>query len=531
MASQSEIVYRYKLPKWNKEADVVVVGYGGAGAATAITAHDDGAKVIIIEKLPADIVDEHGNIVEIRHHPSSLLSAAGIYTPTNAEDAYRYQAAINQVYGHNDVPDDMVRAWSELVCQNFDWLKALKGGEIFEYTSGTTKPEFPDLPGAGSHGRVSNPQHGYGWFRCLSRNVEDRGIEVLYDTPAKELVQNPETKEILGVICEHDGEKVAVKAKRGVVLTCGGFEFNMEMQSNYLRIWPFRFYCNPGNTGDGVTMAQKVGAALWHMNNVSAHFGIAWVPGVPTGFHCGFRTRGEPEKRHIDRDGNIIPRYESAYSFIITDKHGRRFGPDHGWEGHSDYWIHIQYNSKEHDFPRIPCHLIFDEKERIACPQAGNTVFGHGWFGSSKMGEWSRDNSEEIAKGWIKKGNTLRELAEQIDVPAENLEESVARYNELCKQGKDSDFGRKPETLVPVDTPPYYEMTKWPGGPNTQGGAKRNKDCQIVDTDNKPIPRLYSGGEFGSMFNFTYQGGSNTSECIVTGRIAGKNAAAEKPWS
>ena len=65
---------------------------------------------------------------------------------------------------------------------------------------------------------------------------------------------------------------------------------------------------------------------------------------------------------------------------------------------------------------------------------------------------------------------------------------------------------------------------------NTQGGPKRNVKAQIVDPDDKPIPRLYSAGELGSMYSFLYNGGGNVGECLAFGRIAGRNAAAEKPW-
>ncbi|MFC1988341.1 FAD-binding protein [Chloroflexota bacterium] len=525
MTSQDEVVYRF--PKWDMETDVVVVGHGGAGAVTAITAHDAGAEVMVLEKLPADVVDAEGNVKEIRHHPSSRITAAGIFTPSDPEGAYVYQKRMNELYGYDDVPDDMLRAWSELVVQNMDWLKTLKGSEIFVWRK-PTEPEFPDWPGAKTHRAICNPQAGYGWFGCLDRNVKDRGIEVLYSTPAKELVQNPNTKEILGVIAEQDGKTIAIKAKRGVVLTCGGFEFDMEMQSNYLRVWPFRFYGNPGNTGDGVKMAIKIGAALWHMNNVSGRV-TAHFPDFPTNFRInpGNRSSGW-ELGHIDRNSKT-PRtkFESSYSHILVDKYGKRFVDDRRMK-HAFYWEVVNFDTAKSEFPRIPCHLIFDEKTRTEGPLANRMG---GASGPIQMYEWSDDNSKEIAKGWIVKADTIRELAEKVGIPADSLEEEVAKWNEYCKQGKDLDFDREARSLIPIDSPPYYEITHWPGGPNTQGGAKRNKDAQVVDPDDKPIPRLYSAGEFGSMFGFLYQGGSNTSECITSGRQAGENAAAEKPWS
>ncbi len=535
MAGKNEI--SFKLPEWDKEADVVMVGYGGAGAVAAITAHDAGAKVLLLEKLPPDVVDKDGRVVEVKHHPSSRMSAALIYTPSNARDAYAYQKRMNELYGYDDVPDDVLQTWAEMIVQNLDWLKTLKGSEIFEiHNTGEGslenpvgplgRPEFPEFPGSKASRHICNPQSGWGWFGCLAQNVADRGIEVLYGTPAKELVQNPNTKEILGVIAERDGKEIAIKAKRAVVLTCGGFEYDMEMQSSYLRVWPFRFYGNPGNTGDGIRMALNVGAKLWHMNNISGRI-TAWWPDYPIAFTIlpwGWERRNK-YYGYIDRDGKRTKDFKSAFSFILVDKHGQRFANE-VYRGHTFYWEVVRFDTEKAEFPRIPCHLIFDEKTRTSCRMATTA----GAPGPIKLYEWSDDNSKEIERGWIKKGTTLRELAGKIDVPAEALEKTVARFNQYCKEKKDPDFERRPGFMVPLDTPPYYEINMWPGGPNTQGGPKRDKDAQVLGVEDRPIPRLYSAGELGSIYGFLYEGGGNTSECIAFGRVAGKNAASEKPW-
>lgn len=533
MAAESQIVFR--LPTWDLEADVVVVGYGGAGAVAAITAHDVGARVVILEKLPPDVVNADGRITEVKHTPNSRLSGALVYTPSNAEDAYRYQKAMNELYGIDDVPEPMLRKWADMVVQNFDWLRTLEGSEVFEiHNTGEGSPgkpvgplgmpEFPEFPGSKASRHVCNPQAGWGWFGCLSRNVRDRGITILYGTPVRELVQNPNTGEVLGVVAEREGKQIAVGAKRAVILTCGGFEYNMEMQASYLRVWPFRFHGNPGNTGDGVRMAQKAGAALWHMNNISGRV-TAWWPDYPIAFTIR-PNAGERRTSHSsqDRDGKPRPDFPSSYSFIIVDRHGRRFANEI-YRGHTFYWELVRFDTERAEFPRIPCYLIFDEKTRTRGPLS--TV---GAAGPAKLYEWSHDNSVEIARGWVRKSNTLRELAEKIRVPPANLEATVAKYNQYCKEGRDLEFGRRASTLEPIDSPPYYEVIQWPGGPNTQGGAKRNHEAQVVDPDGKPVPRLYSAGEFGSIYGFLYEGGGNTAECIAFGRIAGKNAAAEKPW-
>ena len=85
--------------------------------------------------------------------------------------------------------------------------------------------------------------------------------------------------------------------------------------------------------------------------------------------------------------------------------------------------------------------------------------------------------------------------------------------------------------MEPIQAPPFYAAELFPAFTNTQGGPRRNEKSQVLDTDRKPIPRLYSGGELGSIYSYHYQGGGNILECIVFGRIAGENAAAEEPWA
>ncbi len=512
------------------EADVVVVGFGAAGAAAAITAADAGAQVTIIEKQPHDVVSDDGRIAEVRHTPNSRMSAALIYCPHDADAAYRYQKAMNRLYGIDDVPDEMVRTWARGVVDVHRWLRGLAGGEVFELAGadgGTTAgryggPEFPELPGASATRRVHNPQAGWGWFACLARNVLARSVDVRYATRATELVQRAGSREVIGVRADTPAGPLFIRARRAVVLCPGGFEFDLTMQASYLRIWPFRFYGNPANTGDGVRMALQAGADLWHMNNVVGR-ATAWWPDAPHAFTVYPWNRAYAGGSRY-RDGTPIPQFGPSYAFVFVDRDGRRFTQEI-YKPHIFYWQLMHFDPVRGIFPRIPFHMVFDEKTRREGPLGGTT----GATGPIRLYDWSADNSREIDKGWIRRAHTLGELAEAIEVPKRALLDSVSRWNRFCRDGKDDDFGRVAHSLVPIDTPPYYEMIQWPGGPNTLGGARRDHRAQVLAPGGEPIPRLYSAGEFGSMFGFVYEGGSNTAECIVFGRIAGAGAAAERP--
>ena len=128
-----------------------------------------------------------------------------------------------------------------------------------------------------------------------------------------------------------------------------------------------------------------------------------------------------------------------------------------------------------------------------------------GWFAWFSGYEWSRDNSKEIEKGWIVKGETVAELAAKLGMKPADLEATIARYNENCKKQVDPDFDRPKESLVAIEKPPYYAVKLFPTMVNTQGGPKRNAKCQVVDPYDQPIPRLYTRGRTGLILGMDVQ--------------------------
>ena len=339
----------------------------------------------------------------------------------------------------------------------------------------------------------------------------------MFDTPAIRLIQNPETKEILGVVAKNKDTEIVIKAKKAVVLCCGGFEYNETMKLNFLRAYPVHFYGWRYNTGDGIEMAQKVGAGIWHMNNWSGRcvpwfkeHEIAYIFSGPTG----------------------------GTNYIYTNKYGARYGNEKTPSFGHNWWIKLtDFDIDEPGYTRIPTWLIFDETTRLGGPiSMASKTMGISSLPPELGGTdiWSKDNSVEIQNGWILKADTIDDLAkaigEQID-PA-LLAKTVTDYNQYCTDQKDAEFNRQPATLKPIITPPFYAVKLYPGGPNTQGGPIRNAKSQVCDYENNRIPRLYSNGECGSVYGFLYPtGGGNLCELTAFGRIAGTNAAAEKAWS
>jgi 3-oxosteroid 1-dehydrogenase len=142
-----------------------------------------------------------------------------------------------------------------------------------------------------------------------------------------------------------------------------------------------------------------------------------------------------------------------------------------------------------------------------------------------------------LRNGWIVLGATLAELAANIRAHPDNrgmmdaatLTQQVETWNRYCAAKHDPDFDAEPETMGALHAPPYYAIPLYPDGPNTKGGLRANARRDVLDWDDTPSPRLYAAGEICSVFQFMYQGRGNLAECIVFGRIAGQNAAAEVP--
>ncbi len=482
---------------WDVEADVVVVGFGAAGMATAVTAHELGAKVVILEKAPEG--EEGGN---------TRVAGQGYLNTSSVESAIAYLTALCGPY---TVPDAMVQVWAEEMCQNNDWLAGL-GGDPQEHQHPPVGIEFPDLPGSDCvHKFHDGPTYGYSYtWKLFERLVKERPIQILYETPGRALIQHDITKEILGVRAQRGGKTIAVKARKGVVLTCGGFENNQDMIRNYLPGVPYCYTSgSPYNEGDGITMAMAVGADLWHMNNYAGPSMALKVPEVRTSFSM--------QALHYSKE---IPG-----GMIVVGPDGRRFADEkfktrHGKVPVNGVWLPLS--------TPCPMYLIVDRALFASGPLYDKHP-SHGWTQIVERYEWSADNQVELAKGWIKSADSIAGLAKVIGLDPQRLQDSVNRWNDHCSAGRDADFGRS-LMMTPIGAGPYYAVELSPSMLNTQGGPRRNERGQIVRPDGSPIPRLYSSGELGSIYSYLYQGTGNLGECLAFGRVSGRNAVAETPW-
>lgn len=494
------------VSQWDETVDVLICGYGCAGASAAIEARDSApsARILIVEKAPEEFAG--GNC---------RVSGQSMLISKNKAALLDYQRTMSLA---NPVSEEMLDTWADRMINLEPWIQQVAADADQEFLRGTgftdreAVLEFPELGAAEAVAYTSTilPIPSGVWL-ALKANVEKRNVPIWFESRLVDLIQDPDTLEVFGAWIEQNGVRKAIRAERGVIVAIGGYEASPQMQRDYYGLSNVTPLGTPYNTGDGLRIMQKAGADMWHLRNQGQSGGV-WPgilrPGQKTSYLRNF----------------MLP----AFSWFDIDRQGRRFYN----EANELQLTH--YKEKQHgrfvDVPlnlAHPVHMIFDESTR----QAGKLVLEVMTWAAVVVGEeWSEDNSKEIEAGLIHKADTIAELAAKIGVDPAVLEEEVARYNAGCAEGHDDNFERNPETLLPVVNGPFYALPITPSIVCTGGGARRDMDGHVFGHNDQVIPRLFEAGELGSMFSDLYQNGSYLTEAMITGRAAARSALALAPW-
>ncbi len=329
------------------------------------------------------------------------------------------------------------------------------------------------------------------------------------------------------------GKEIAIRARRGVILACGGFEADAAMQAQYWQgkpVFPTTFF---GNTGDGIRMAQAAGADLWHYHGTygfrshDGAFGIRtkrlpdWLPQAT-----------EPPESDTSSASEAAGVLNTAFGakavpmpWILVDRDGRRFTNEYEpYLQDTGHRAMERFRPETQDYPRLPCWLVADEAGRQQFPW-GQPVYNDRHIGMT----WSEDNLTEVESGIIGRADSLDALAQALEVDATVLANTLEQWNTACRTGHDPVFRRPLSSMMPIVQPPFYYAAIWPLVSNTQGGPVHDTRQRILDPYGEPIPRLYAAGELGSAFGHLYLSGCNLVECFIGGRIAGQEAAGFMP--
>ncbi|MEW6453543.1 MAG: FAD-dependent oxidoreductase [Pseudomonadota bacterium] len=492
--------------------DVVVVGYGLAGAISAIEAHDAGASVLLVEKesFPGGI---------------SICAGGGARIADDAGKAFEYLKASNAETTPDAVLMAFARALVELpsyvrkLCKPLDAVVSintirgnypLPGHETWGYVRVESVPGF-DPADAYPHVRAEGEVEGRNMFKVAEEHIKQRGIPVRLGSPVRHLLHD--SGEVRGVVCD-----TPIVARRAVILATGGFESSEEMQRQFWPTPPARAVATFGNTGDGIRMGQQAGAGLWHMWH---YHGVYGFHHPDPDFKLGIRIR---------RMRNWIPGSKSAHhnpmSWIVVDQHGERFMNEYDpYMQDTNHRPMALYDPITQSYPRIPSVLVVDTKGRALYPLCEPIYSDPGL--SARFGKYSlREFDEQV----LVTRPSLEAIAEEFGLDAGRFATTVARWNDACAAGVDSQFNRPPGSMMPILEPPFSAAKVWPIVSNTQGGLVHDEHQRVLNSFGEPIPRLYVAGELGSIFGHLYISGGNYSECMIAGRIAGTEAAELEPW-
>jgi len=504
---------------WDEEADLVVVGFGGSGATCAAVAAEAGADVLVLEKG----TQGGGN--------SACIAGSLVLSVEDRDKSFEY---LDWMCG-GQTPAEVINAYLDGLSRIRNFQLKL-GFEIKDdprpFRNDGFYPEFPEAPGAGGllgNSYIKAPG-GDALWTAISERALSLGARLLTETPVKDLVQDPETGTVLGVIAQReDGSRITVRGRKATVLATGGFEFNEQMRRQFLSHCPSLFLGSKNLTGDGILMAQRAGARLWHMNSAAGP--LYW--GIKTDNDDVYVTY---EFMRLAGFGYRSPVFAEAGSLIWVNKNGRRFvnetieiGSLHHGYANRPVWMAEDVHGAE--FVNVPAFQIFDEKVRRAGP-AMTTL-------NSRTPRWSADNLAEIDRGLVIKADTLEELASRCVTPrmpgvcrggtidAAALVKTIEAWNDAARRGADGEFGRE-DYLVPIDTPPFYAIGPMvPTYVNTHGGPEHDARQRVLDTEGHPIPRLYAVGECGSIWGPYYNSMGDICEFLISGMNAAKAALAE----
>ncbi len=440
-------------------ADIVIIGAGGAGMSAAAEAAAAGKKVIIVEKMP--IVG--GN---------TTRATGGM----NAAET-KYQAALNitdtketfyndTMKGGKDKNDpDLLNTLVDNSAAAVDWISEL-GGDLQRVT----------LSGGATNPRIHTPADGSPVgpviVRVLSAKLEELKVQILLNTTATKIMTTDGAASGIEAKDEN-GNPFKITAKAVIVAT-GGFGANSQMVESYRPdLVGFSTTNHKGATGDGIVMAQALGADLTDIGEIQIH---------PT---------TDPATGYLFTEGL---RGDGA---ILINAEGKRF---------TDELLTRDVVSAN----------ILKQTDKIAY-----------LITNEEMRAENASLAGYVKKGYAVEGATVADLAKALQMDAAVLEATMADYAAAVKAGADPEFNRAHLTKS-LEEGPYFAIKVTPGIHHTMGGLKIDTKTHVIGTDGKAIAGLYAAGEVvGGVHGANRIGGNAVTDIVVFGKIAGQTAAAE----
>ena len=500
------------------EVEILVVGGGTGGWFAAAAAAEEGADVLLIDKLQT---------------PVGIRGSVGaVESKLHAEHGVTIDKAdiLNDMIdlGNNEGDARLIKRWIDESGETADWyidLLTRAGARVgLEYNMPPEETRYACWPTL----IYSYDEETSVITEAFDQAVSDAGGKTRYQTTMVKLIK--EEDGVVGAYATNeDGEYIRINASKGVVLATGGYGGNKDM---YLALQKdlaksiVTTSCWLSSTGDGIKAALWAGAAFDSVKS-SMVFDRGVVPleaemKGPWDSGGGLLTFGSQPWLQVDANGRRFMNESSPYDFVV---HAAKNLPEGCWYSLFD----SNWKSDIERFHTINCSTLVEREGGFN---------GH-WFTLNKMsgteGLAGVDMAEALLRtavegGFVCEADTLEEICEKAGMPYENLDATVERYNELYDAQNDEDFGKEAFRLSAVRTPPFYLARMGGVVLCTLDGIKVDADTMAaLDTDGNPIEGLYMAGvDLGGYFGLSYDnlaGGSNAGRMATLGRSLGKALA------
>lgn len=450
---------------WNKTYDVIVIGSGGAGLSAGVSAAQNKASTVVLEKM--DIVGGNTRITGGAFNAVDPVEQG----KKGIKDSVELHAEQTLKGGDYRGNPELVREFTKRAPEALQWLKDCG----VEFLPGVYQVYGGLYPRAHS----STKPFGLGYIEALENKCKELNVPILLNTKVVRLIrEEPLSGRVIGVeVVNKRGKTQYLKAEKGVVIATGGFSANPQARALHdPRLFDLPTTNHKGATGDLIAPAQDIGAEVVGMDYIQL------LPGGAT-------------------TGRFIGMVSPVESVIFVNKNGDRFVAE---DKRRDEIADAILGS--------PTKVVFGirDADGYAAMNKGATKAFNGAF--------------EI--GDAVKADTLEELAGKLQIPAENLVKAVQTYNKAVDEKKDP-LGRDPKMLIhKIEKGPFYAGRLTMAVHHTMGGLAINPKAQVMDRHGKPIPGLYAAGEVtGGIHGTNRVGGNAVAEIFTIGKIAGENAA------
>lgn len=478
------------------ETEVLVVGCGTGGWITAMTAAEEGAKVLVVEKreTPTNIREDIGAI-----NSRLQLEAFKDFPEFEIDKTEALQEIVRYASGYVD--SDLVKTWIDNSGEMVDWLTDLMestGDWTMSLEGGIGDQAHPERDKAYATGHSPHKTETAGddvtTSSTFKAHCDELGVEWKLSTALVKLDQD-DTGKVVGIIAQdqNDQHYIRIRATKGVILATGGYATNTDMM---LALQPMTMKMKAnvpiGSTADG----SGIKAILWaggEMDPCHASMMFNRCSVLPTDT-AGYKTNGKWY-------------WFGEQPFLKVNLNGKRFCNE---SGPYEFMLHSMYMQPHHTY----CD-IFDANNKQYCEQfdevgccrlfpfdngaLSNMPYDYVW---SSMTEGENSHLE---MGYLQKADTLEELAEKLNIPADEFVKTVERYNELCAKGVDEDYGKSAHRMTPVDTAPFYGIRTCAWHLTTLDGCRINTDMQVIREDGTPIEGLWATGDVtGGFFANNY---------------------------